>query len=292
MLAERILNNTKRIVQENHIRFQKKFGQNFLIDAHVLGKIVRAAGIGPDDRVIEVGPGIGTLTQELAERAKKVICVEIDRNLVEILGETLADYDNVEIINEDILKVDPEALRQRLGDEEGRIIMVANLPYNITSPLIMKYFEEAPFVETFVLMLQEEVAVRMQAEAGSKEYGSLSVATAYYADAEIAAYVPLNCFYPRPKVGSAVIRLDRHDKPPVEVYDEELLFRVVRAAFNQRRKMLSNSLTNGMDKAFTKEQINEALTEAGVESTQRAEELPLAKFAMIANSLYNRGYTN
>ena len=284
--SDRILANTKRIVQENQIRFQKKFGQNFLIDPHVLAKITAAADMHPDEAVIEVGPGIGTLTQELAEGAGKVLAIEIDRHLVEVLEKTLAPYPNVTVISRDVLEVSAEEMRKMTAPYE-KVKMVANLPYNITSPLVMKILEEAPFVSQMVLMVQEEVARRMQAAPGTKDYGSLSVAVQYYAEPEIAAFVPLNCFYPRPKVGSCVISLRRRSEPGAEVKDEALLFAVVRAAFNQRRKTLLNSLSNGMAERFTKEQIGKALAAAGVDPAQRGETLSLNSFAMIANSLYN-----
>ena len=284
--SDRILANTKRIVQENQIRFQKKFGQNFLIDPHVLAKITAAADLHADEAVIEVGPGIGTLTQELAEGAGKVLAIEIDRHLVEVLEKTLAPYPNVTVVGRDVLEVSAEEMREMTAPYE-QVKMVANLPYNITSPLVMKILEEAPFVSRMVLMVQEEVARRMQAAPGTKEYGSLSVAVQYYAEPEIAAFVPLNCFYPRPKVGSCVISLRRRSEPGAEVKDETLLFSVVRAAFNQRRKTLLNSLSNGLADRFTKEQIGKALAAAGVDPAQRGETLSLNSFAMIANSLYN-----
>ncbi len=284
--SDRILANTKRIVQENQIRFQKKFGQNFLIDPHVLAKITAAADLHADEAVIEVGPGIGTLTQELAEGAGKVLAIEIDRHLVEVLEKTLAPYPNVTVVGRDVLEVSAEEMREMTAPYE-QVKMVANLPYNITSPLVMKILEEAPFVSQMVLMVQEEVARRMQAAPGTKEYGSLSVAVQYYAEPEIAAFVPLNCFYPRPKVGSCVISLRRRSEPGAEVKDETLLFSVVRAAFNQRRKTLLNSLSNGLADRFTKEQIGKALAAAGVDPAQRGETLSLNSFAMIANSLYN-----
>ena len=284
--SDRILANTKRIVQENQIRFQKKFGQNFLIDPHVLAKITAAANLHPDEAVIEVGPGIGTLTQELAEGAGKVLAIEIDRHLVEVLEKTLAPYPNVTVISRDVLEVSAQEMRKMTAPYE-KVKMVANLPYNITSPLVMKILEEAPFVSQMVLMVQEEVARRMQAEPGTKEYGSLSVAVQYYAEPEIAAFVPLNCFYPRPKVGSCVISLRRRSEPGAEVKDETLLFGVVHAAFNQRRKTLLNSLSNGLADRFTKEQIGKALAATGVDPAQRGETLGLNSFAMIANSLYN-----
>lgn len=280
-----ILSDTKSIVQEHKIRFQKKFGQNFLIDPRVLDKIVTAVDPQADEGILEVGPGIGTLTQPMAERAKQVVAVEIDRHLVGILGETLAAYDNVRIISEDVLKVPVDELRDAFTGC-ARIKLAANLPYNITSPLIMKMLEEAPFIGEMTLMVQEEVARRMQASPGGADYGALSLAVQYYARPEIAAFVPLNCFYPRPKVGSCVIRLTRHEQPPVEAKDEALLFAVVRAAFNQRRKMLSNSLANGLE-TFTKEEVAGALDQAGIDTAKRAQELSLAQFAMIANNLYN-----
>ncbi|MBQ4362287.1 MAG: 16S rRNA (adenine(1518)-N(6)/adenine(1519)-N(6))-dimethyltransferase RsmA [Lachnospiraceae bacterium] len=282
----RIISRTKEIVTGSGFRFQKKFGQNFLIDPHVLAKITAASRLTPETAVIEVGPGIGTLTQELCEGAGRVIAVEIDRNLVEILHQTLAGYPNLTIISSDILEIDPQELHKMCGPFT-EVSMIANLPYNITSPLVMKYLEEAPFVSSMVLMLQEEVARRMQAAPGTKEYGSLSVAVQYYAEAEIAAYVPMNCFYPRPKVGSCVIRLTRREKPAVGVKDETLFFKVVRAAFNQRRKTVVNSLSNGLAEEFTKEQVRAALESAGVGEKQRGEELGLSEFAMIANYLYN-----
>ena len=283
--SKSILSDTKSIVQEHKIRFQKKFGQNFLIDPHVLDKIITAVGPEAGDGILEVGPGIGTLTQALAERAGQVVAVEIDRHLVEILGETLAGYDNVTVISEDVLKVPVAELRDAF-DGCARIKLAANLPYNITSPLIMKMLEEAPFIEEMVLMVQEEVARRMQAAPGGADYGALSLAVQYYAEPEIEAFVPLNCFYPRPKVGSCVIKLTRHDRAPVTVSDEELMFAVIRAAFNQRRKMLSNSLVNGLED-HTKEDIAQALAQAGVDSARRAQELSLSEFAMISNNLYN-----
>ena len=284
--SDRILANTKRIVQENQIRFQKKFGQNFLIDPHVLAKITAAADLHPDEAVIEVGPGIGTLTQELAEGAGKVLAIEIDRHLVEVLEKTLAPYPNVTVISRDVLEVSAQEMREMTAPYQ-HVKMVANLPYNITSPLVMKILEEAPFVSQMVLMVQEEVARRMQAAPGTKEYGSLSVAVQYYAEPEIVAFVPLNCFYPRPKVGSCVISLRRRSEQEADVKDEALLFAVVRAAFNQRRKTLLNSLSNGLADRFTKEQIGGALAAAGVDPSQRGETLGLNSFAMIANSLYN-----
>ena len=287
LTSDRILANTKRIVQENQIRFQKKFGQNFLIDPHVLAKITAAADLSGDEIVVEVGPGIGTLTQELAEGAGRVIAVEIDRHLCEVLESTLAPYPNVTVINRDILEVETEELAALCGVQDGDapVKMVANLPYNITSPLVMKILEEAPFVTEMVLMLQEEVARRMQAEPGTKEYGSLSVAVQYYATAEIAAFVPQNCFYPRPNVGSCVISLKRRKEPAAKVSDEKKFFSIVRAAFNQRRKTLLNSLSNGLSEHFTKEQVQAALEAAGIDPARRGETLNINEFALIERYL-------
>ena len=233
--------NTIEILQKYQFSFQKRFGQNFLIDTHVLDKIIRAADIGKDDMVLEIGPGIGTMTQYLAKEAGKVIAVEIDRNLIPILEDTLGGYDNVRIINEDVLKLD---IRSLVWEEnEGRPIkVVANLPYYITTPIIMGLFEEHVPVVSITVMVQKEVADRMQTGPGSKDYGALSLAVQYYADTYIVANVPPNCFMPRPKVGSAVIRLTRYEKPPVEVEDERLMFDIIRASFNQRRKTLANGL--------------------------------------------------
>ena len=276
---------TIAILNKYGFNFQKKFGQNFLIDTHVLEKIIRAADITKDDCVLEIGPGIGTMTQYLCENAGKVIAVEIDKNLVPILTEdTLAAYDNVKVINSDVLKLD----LKKLAEEEngGRPIkVVANLPYYITTPIIMGLFEAGVPLASITVMVQKEVADRMQAGPGSKDYGALSLAVQYYAEPYIAANVPPNCFMPRPNVGSAVIRLTLHGKPPVEVADEKLLFKLIRASFAQRRKTLINGLTNSPELSFTKEQVTQALEECGYSLTIRGEALTLQEFAKLANVL-------
>ena len=275
---------TIAILQKYHFVFQKKFGQNFLIDAHVLDKITDAAGVTKDDVVLEIGPGIGTMTQVLCERAKEVIAVEIDKNLIPILREdTCREYDNLTIINDDILKTDIDALVRERG---GRPIkVVANLPYYITTPIVMGLLERHIPVQNITVMVQREVAERMQAGPGSKDYGALSLAVQYYAETYIAAYVPQNCFMPRPNVGSAVIRLTLHDKPPVEVRDEKLLFALIRASFNQRRKTLVNGLCNAQELSYTKEQVTEALAELGFSPTVRGETLTLSDFARLSDAL-------
>ena len=249
--------NTIEILQKYNFNFQKKFGQNFLIDEHVLDKIIRAAEITKDDYVLEIGPGIGTMTQYLACAAREVTAVEIDRALIPILEDTLKEYDNVSIINEDILKVDIAALAKEKNG--GRPIkVVANLPYYITTPIIMGLFESHVPLESITVMVQKEVADRMQVGPGTKDYGALSLAVQYYAEPYIVANVPPNCFMPRPAVGSAVIRLTRHQKPPVEVMDEKLMFRLIRASFNQRRKTLANGLKNSGELNLSKEVITAA----------------------------------
>lgn len=277
--------NTIEILQKYQFTFQKKFGQNFLIDSHVLDKIIRAADIGKDDMVLEIGPGIGTMTQYLAEAAGKVIAVEIDKNLIPILTDTLSGYENVQIINEDVLKLDI----QRLVEEEnaGRPIkVVANLPYYITTPIIMGLFESHVPLHSVTVMVQKEVADRMQTGPGNKDYGALSLAVQYYAEPYIVANVPPNCFMPRPKVGSAVIRLTRHEKPPVEVEDERLLFDIIRASFNQRRKTLANGLNNSDRLDVPKEAITEAIQQLGKGPSVRGETLTLEEFAKLSNSLW------
>ena len=277
--------NTIEILQKYQFTFQKKFGQNFLIDTHVLDKIIRAADIGKEDMVLEIGPGIGTMTQYLAEAAGKVIAVEIDKNLIPILSDTLSGYENVQIINEDVLKLDI----QRLVEEEnaGRPIkVVANLPYYITTPIIMGLFESHVPLHSVTVMVQKEVADRMQTGPGNKDYGALSLAVQYYAEPYIVANVPPNCFMPRPKVGSAVIRLTRHEKPPVEVEDERLLFDIIRASFNQRRKTLANGLNNPDRLDIPKEAITEAIQQLGKGPSVRGETLTLEEFAKLSNSLW------
>lgn len=274
--------NTIEILQKYNFNFQKKFGQNFLIDEHVLDKIIRAAEITKDDYVLEIGPGIGTMTQYLACAAREVTAVEIDRALIPILEDTLKEYDNVSIINEDILKVDIAALAKEKNG--GRPIkVVANLPYYITTPIIMGLFESHVPLESITVMVQKEVADRMQVGPGTKDYGALSLAVQYYAETYIVANVPPNCFMPRPAVGSAVIRLTRHQKPPVEVMDEKLMFRLIRASFNQRRKTLANGLKNSGELNLSKEVITAAIEKLGKGSSVRGEALDLEEFARLTN---------
>ena len=274
--------NTIEILQKYNFNFQKKFGQNFLVDEHVLDKIIRAAEITKDDYVLEIGPGIGTMTQYLACAAREVTAVEIDRALIPILEDTLKEYDNVSIINEDILKVDIAALAKEKNG--GRPIkVVANLPYYITTPIIMGLFESHVPLESITVMVQKEVADRMQVGPGTKDYGALSLAVQYYAEPYIVANVPPNCFMPRPAVGSAVIRLTRHQKPPVEVMDEKLMFRLIRASFNQRRKTLANGLKNSGELNLSKEVITAAIEKLGKGSSVRGEALDLEEFARLTN---------
>lgn len=278
---------TIEVLRKYEFVFQKKYGQNFLIDTHVLDKIINAAKITKDDFVLEIGPGIGTMTQYLASSAREVFAVEIDRALIPILEDTLSEYENVTILNEDILKVDIRKLAEERN--QGRPIkVVANLPYYITTPIIMGLFEEEVPVESITVMVQKEVADRMQTGPGSKDYGALSLAVQYYASPYIVANVPPNCFMPRPKVGSAVIRLSRHEKPPVDVKDPRLMFRIIRASFNQRRKTLVNGLKNAQDLDFTKEEIERAVSACGFPAGIRGEALTLQNFADLANCLSER----
>ncbi len=278
--------NTIEILQKYDFSFQKKFGQNFLIDTHVLEKIIRAADIHEDDMVLEVGPGIGTMTQYLAKAAGKVVAVEIDKNLIPILSETLEGYGNVRIINEDVLKLDiPRLVEEENGGKPVKV--VANLPYYITTPIIMGLFEEHVPIESITVMVQKEVADRMQTGPGNKDYGALSLAVQYYASPYIVANVPPNCFIPRPKVGSAVIRLTCHEHPPVDVADERLLFDIIRASFNQRRKTLANGLKNSDRLDFPKEIIMEAIERLGKGASVRGESLTLEEFAKLSNYLAN-----
>ena len=276
--------NTIEVLNKYQFMFQKKFGQNFLIDTHVLEKIISAAGITKNDCVLEIGPGIGTMTQYLAENAGHVVAVEIDRNLIPILKETLADYDNVTVINEDILRVDIKTLAEEYNGGKP-IKVVANLPYYITTPIIMGLFESGVPIDNITVMVQKEVADRMKEGPGSKDYGALSLAVQYYAEPEIVANVPPNCFIPRPNVGSAVIRLTRHKEMPVEVKDPALMFKIIRASFNQRRKTLQNGLGNAPELPYTKEQIAAAIAEMGLTPTIRGEALSLAQFAQLSDIL-------
>ena len=274
--------NTIAVLQKYNFNFQKKFGQNFLIDTHVLEKIMDSAAITKEDCVLEIGPGIGTMTQYLAERAGHVVVVEIDKNLIPILEDTLSEYDNVTIINNDILKVDVNQIA--LEKNGGKPIkVVANLPYYITTPIIMGLFESHVPLQSITIMVQKEVADRMQVGPGTKDYGALSLAVQYYAKPEIVANVPPNCFIPRPNVGSAVIRLTRYEKPPVEVKDESWMFALIRASFNQRRKTLVNGLTNAPELKLSKERVLEALERMELSPTVRGEALTLEQFALLSN---------
>ncbi len=276
---------TKEIIQKYQFTFQKKFGQNFLIDGNILGKIVEAAQITETDCVLEIGPGIGTMTQYLAERAKSVVVVEIDKNLIPILQETLSVYQNVKIINEDILKTDIDRIVREENDGKP-IKVVANLPYYITTPIVMSLFENHVALQSITIMVQKEVADRMQAVPGTKDYGALSLAVRYYAKPEIIMKVPASCFMPRPNVDSAVIRLIRYDNPPVEVRDEAWLFSIIRASFNQRRKTLVNGLSNAGNLGIRKEKIAEAVELMGLQPSVRGETLSLEQFAELSNYLF------
>ncbi len=276
--------NTIDVLQKYQFTFHKRFGQNFLIDPHVLDKIISSAEITKEDAILEIGPGIGTMTQALSEAAGKVIAVEIDRHLMPILKETLEGYDNVRIIWEDILKVD---IGKLVKEENGNqpIKVVANLPYNITTPVILGLLRSHAPINSITVMIQEEVADRIAAKAGTKEYGALTLAVNYYAVPYIVAYVPPNCFIPRPKVGSAVVRLTLREKPPVAVDNEELLFSIIRASFNQRRKTLVNGLYNASNLNFSKEDIRKAIKSLGKEEGIRGETLSLEEFADLSNYL-------
>ncbi|EPD54662.1 ribosomal RNA small subunit methyltransferase A [Coprococcus sp. HPP0074] len=274
--------NTIAVLQKYNFSFQKKFGQNFLIDTHVLDKIIRSAEITKDDFVLEIGPGIGTMTQYLACAAREVVAVEIDKALIPILEDTLSSYDNVTVINEDVLKLDIIKLAQERNGGKP-IKVVANLPYYITTPIIMGLFESHVPVQSITVMVQKEVADRMQVGPGTKDYGALSLAVQYYAKPYIAANVPPNCFMPRPKVGSAVIRLECHEEPPVQVKDEKLMFRIIRASFNQRRKTLANGLKNSPEISLSREGIEQAIAELGKGASVRGEALNLEEFATLSN---------
>ncbi|MDE6951727.1 MAG: 16S rRNA (adenine(1518)-N(6)/adenine(1519)-N(6))-dimethyltransferase RsmA [Lachnospiraceae bacterium] len=277
--------NTIAVLQKYQFHFQKKYGQNFLIDTSVLERIIRAAHIDKADCVLEIGPGIGTMTQYLAESAGKVIAVEIDKALIPILEETLAPYENVTVLQGDILKTDVGELAERCNGGKP-LKVVANLPYYITTPIIMGLFEKSVPLESITVMVQKEVAERMQAGPGTKDYGALSLAVQYYAEPEIVANVPPNCFMPRPNVGSAVVKLKRFEKPPVEAADEKFLFMLIRAAFSQRRKMLINALAGSGEAAFSKERTEAALEAMGISAQIRGEKLTLSQFAELSNLLY------
>ena len=285
-MARPYLGNPKytiEVLQKYGFVFQKRFGQNFLIDTHVLERIIEASEITKDDFVLEIGPGIGTMTQYLAEAAREVTAVEIDDALIPILKDTLKEWDNVTVLHGDILKTDI----RKIADEknQGRPIkVVANLPYYITTPIIMGLFESHVPVDSITVMVQKEVADRMQTGPGSKDYGALSLAVQYYAEPKIVANVPPNCFMPRPKVGSAVIRLTRHQNPPVTTLDEKLMFRLIRASFNQRRKTLSISLKNSQERPYSKEEVEAAITECGLPLNIRGEALTLEQFARLSDT--------
>jgi len=273
--------NTIAVLKKHNLSLQKKFGQNFLIDAHVLDKIIEAADVCPGDSVLEIGPGIGTMTQRLAEHAGQVTAVEIDKALIPVLTDTLADRPNVRIVQGDILKTDLDDL----FPDKTQVKVVANLPYYITTPVVMRLLEEG--FASITVMVQKEVAERMQAGPGTKDYGALSLAVQYYASAEIVANVPPNCFIPRPNVGSAVITLTRHDKPPVSVADESRLFAVIRAAFGQRRKTLANALSNASSLGLSREDVTAALADIGIDERIRGEALTLEQFAELTNRLFS-----
>lgn len=279
--------NTLAVINRYRFAFQKKFGQNFLIDANVVEKIVREAGVTGEDFVLEIGPGIGTMTQILCENAREVAAVEIDKNLIPILRDTLAGYDNVTVINEDILKMDIKSLvREKNG---GRPIkVVANLPYYITTPIIMGLFESHVPVDSITIMVQKEVAQRMQVGPGSKDYGALSLAVQYYAKPRVVLNVPASCFLPKPNVDSAVIKLTRHENPPVMVKDEKLMFAVIRASFNQRRKTLVNGLNNSSEICLPKEIIASSIEELCQNLSVRGEALTLEQFADLSNIIYDK----
>ena len=276
--------STAEIIKKYGFSFRKRYGQNFLIDGHVLEKIVDGALIGEDDGIIEIGPGIGTLTQHLCERAKKVVAIEIDKDLIPILDETMSSYDNVKIVNEDVLKIDMRGLiRDEFGGMDVKV--VANLPYYITTPIVMGLLEMRIPVKNITIMIQKEVADRISAGPGTKDYGALSLAVAYYADTYTVANVPQNCFMPRPKVGSTVVRLTVRPHPEVEVKDETMMFSLIRAAFNQRRKTLVNAVANYPGLDFSKKDLTEALETLGLDGAIRGETLDLRQFAALSNIL-------
>ncbi len=274
---------TKEIINKYSFAFQKKFGQNFLIDSNVLESIIRGAEITKDDFVLEIGPGIGTMTQYLCEAARQVVAVEIDKMLIPILEDTLSEYDNVEVINQDVLNVDIKSLAEEKNNGKP-IKVVANLPYYITTPIIMGLFESGVPIDSITIMVQKEVADRMQTGPGSKDYGALSLAVQYYATAKVILNVSATCFMPRPNVDSAVIKLTRHKEPTVNVADEKLMFKIIRASFNQRRKTLVNGLKNSPELSFSKEQIVKAIEKIGKPETIRGEALTLEEFAELANA--------
>ena len=278
---------TMEILKKYHFTFQKKYGQNFLIDMNILEGIVENANITKDDCVLEIGPGIGSMTQVLADSAKKVIAVEIDKVLIPILEETMADYKNVKIINEDILKLDIKKIVEE--ENEGKPIkVVANLPYYITTPIIMGLFEKDVLLDSITVMVQKEVAQRMQVGPGTKDYGALSLAVQFYAKPEIVMEVPASCFVPKPNVGSAVIRLERYQNKGVSVKDEKYMFAIIRASFNQRRKTLVNGLTNAGNLGINKEDVYEVLESMSISPTVRGETFTLETFAKFSDLLLEK----
>ena len=276
--------NTQEIIKKHNFSIQKKYGQNFLIDEHVLNKIIAAAELTEDDYVIEIGPGIGTMTERMAPECRHVTAIEIDKELIPILSETLSGFDNVDIINEDVLKVDLNKLIAERNDNKP-VKVVANLPYYITTPIIMSLLENKIPIDTITVMVQKEVADRMMVGPGTKDYGALSLAVQYYAKPYIVANVPMNCFIPRPNVASAVIRFTCHKEPPVTVKDEKLMFNLIRASFNQRRKTLINGISNFSGLSYTKEQVAMALNSIGLSENIRGEALDLEKFAKLSDAL-------
>lgn len=279
--------NTQAVIAKHNFSIQKKYGQNFLIDEHVLGKIIAAAELDNDDYVIEIGPGIGTMTQRMAPLCKHVTAIEIDKELIPVLSDTLSEYENVDVINEDVLKVDLKKLIDERNDGKA-VKVVANLPYYITTPIIMGLLETEIPIKTITVMVQKEVADRMMVGPGTKDYGALSLAVQYYAKPYIVANVPQNCFIPRPNVASAVIRLTCHENAPVKVKDKQLMFKLIRASFNQRRKTLVNGIANFSELSFTKEQVSDALVSMGLSESVRGETLDLEKFARLSDELLER----
>jgi 16S rRNA (adenine1518-N6/adenine1519-N6)-dimethyltransferase len=279
---------TREVLERYNMSAKKKFGQNFLIDSGVLEGIVEAAGVTKDDFVLEIGPGIGTLTQYLAEAARAVVAVEIDTSLLKVLDDTLSEYDNVTVINKDVLKVDIGELAGQYNDGKP-IKVVANLPYYITTPIIMKLFESGAPIEGITVMVQQEVAERMAAAPGNKDYGSLSLAVGYYANARQVLSVPPSSFIPQPKVGSAVVNLTRYDEPRVTVRDEKYLFEIIRTSFNQRRKTIANSISNNPHLGASRQQVQDALISMGIDERARGEILTLEQFAELSDILQTSG---
>lgn len=276
--------NTLEVLKKHNFVIQKKYGQNFLIDGHILENIIKSAEINKDDFVIEIGPGIGTLTQYLCESAREVVAIEIDKMLIPVLKDTLSGYDNITVLNQDILKTNlKELIKER--NNSGPVKVVANLPYYITTPIIMELFKQEINLTSITVMVQKEVAMRMEAEPGSKDYGALSLAVQYHSEAAIMLNVPPNCFIPRPNVASSVIRLTSYKAPPVEVIDEKLMFQIIRASFNQRRKTLVNGIRNAGIKNLDKNEIEKILLDLDLGKSVRGEDLSLEEFAKISDKI-------